>query len=274
MASTPEYEAGQEYTQKDGCGALCVNFRDGDVLKRMTLELELCTRDIELISLLTGATIHYDDSETPAPIGFSRRPGSAGSPPKVAVEVWTRNVSSAGLCTVTTTAPYTRVIWPAAEFTLGEQAFANEVATVRLTGFGEGNPLFTDGCWNDVPSTITLDPDSPEHSFYDDELPTLGCGFTVAPVPSDVPVVSAGADASVVLPAVGNLVGTVSDDEGGVTQLWTKISGPGTVTFGTASAVTTTATFSVAGVYVLRLTATDTDTQTAYDEVTITVTGP
>ena len=42
-----------------------------------------------------------------------------------------------------------------------------------------------------------------------------------------------------------------------VTTTWSTISGPGTVTFGNASAVDTTASFSQAGTYVLRLTADD-----------------
>ena len=39
--------------------------------------------------------------------------------------------------------------------------------------------------------------------------------------------------------------------------LWTKVSGPGTVTFANAASASTTATFTHAGLYVLRLTADD-----------------
>jgi hypothetical protein len=53
--------------------------------------------------------------------------------------------------------------------------------------------------------------------------------------------------------------------------LWSKVSGPGTVTFGDATDPTTTASFSVDGVYVLRLTVTDQDDATSSDDVTITV---
>ena len=60
---------------------------------------------------------------------------------------------------------------------------------------------------------------------------------------------------------------------GVVTTQWTKQSGPGTVTFGDASAVDTTATFSAYGVYVLRLTAND-SALSNYDEVTITYSEP
>ena len=54
------------------------------------------------------------------------------------------------------------------------------------------------------------------------------------------------------------------------TATWSKVSGPGTVTFGNPAAVDTTATFSADGTYVLRLSATD-STLTATDDVTVTV---
>lgn len=86
------------------------------------------------------------------------------------------------------------------------------------------------------------------------------------------PCVQAGPDQTVA--AVANLDGTVIDDglpSGMLTTTWSKISGPGTVIFGNASAVDTTARFSVAGTYVLRLTANDGE-YSAYDEVTVTAT--
>ena len=74
------------------------------------------------------------------------------------------------------------------------------------------------------------------------------------------PVVSAGADQTITLPATAALAGSASDDglptpPGTVTTTWSRVSGPGTVTFGNANALTTTATFSMAGSYTLRLTA-------------------
>jgi hypothetical protein len=68
------------------------------------------------------------------------------------------------------------------------------------------------------------------------------------------PVVSAGPDQIVNAPVTQT--GTASDATA-MTYLWTKISGPGTVSFGSAAALTTTMTASTDGVYVLGLTATD-----------------
>ncbi len=55
-----------------------------------------------------------------------------------------------------------------------------------------------------------------------------------------------------------------------MTSTWTQQSGPGTATFANAASAATTATFSVAGTYVLRLTADDT-ALTAFADATITV---
>ena len=77
--------------------------------------------------------------------------------------------------------------------------------------------------------------------------------------------------------AGADLNGTVSDDglpdpPGEVTTTWSQVSVTGTVTFTDASAVDTTASFSEAGTYVLRLTADDGEMTTS-DEVTIVVIG-
>jgi RHS repeat-associated protein len=92
---------------------------------------------------------------------------------------------------------------------------------------------------------------------------------------NEAPVVNAGTAQSITLPASASLSGSATDDglpnpPATVTYAWTKVSGPGTVTFGTATDASTTAAFSVAGVYVLRLTAND-SALTGTADVTVTV---
>lgn len=85
--------------------------------------------------------------------------------------------------------------------------------------------------------------------------------FVKVTPPNQSPTVSAGADQTVVLPGTGSLNGSVSDDDlplnATVSTTWSKVSGPGTVTFGNPNVTVTTVSFSVAGTYILRLTATD-----------------
>jgi hypothetical protein len=73
--------------------------------------------------------------------------------------------------------------------------------------------------------------------------------------------VSAGPDRTITLPAQASLDGTVTDDNlpspPTLTTTWSKVSGPGTVTFVNANAVDTQASFSQSGTYVLQLMASD-----------------
>jgi RHS repeat-associated protein len=76
------------------------------------------------------------------------------------------------------------------------------------------------------------------------------------------PVVNAGPDQAVSqLNSPITLHGTVSDDglplPANINGHWSKVSGPGQVSFGNADALDTTAAFDAAGIYVLRLTADD-----------------
>jgi hypothetical protein len=82
--------------------------------------------------------------------------------------------------------------------------------------------------------------------------------------------VNAGQDQTVTLPNTALLSGTVSGGAGTVSPEWSKVSGPGPVIFSQASALSASASFSVAGFYVLRLTATDSQTTTS-DELAVTV---
>ncbi len=85
---------------------------------------------------------------------------------------------------------------------------------------------------------------------------------------------NAGPDQQVTLPDNANLAGSYVNLLGGLVSLsWSKVSGPGTVSFGSPSAATTTATFSTAGTHVLRLTATVL-LVSAFDDVTVTVQNP
>ncbi len=88
------------------------------------------------------------------------------------------------------------------------------------------------------------------------------------------PTVSAGPDRSITLPDTASLAGSVSDDGlpsgGSLARGWSKISGPGTVSFINATAASTSASFSLAGTYVLRLSASD-GALSASDDMTVTV---
>ncbi len=97
----------------------------------------------------------------------------------------------------------------------------------------------------------------------------------VAPPPNAAPTVDAGPDRTITLPTSSVvLTGTAADDglPAGSTLAftWTKVDGPGTVTFTAPTSATTTATFSAAGAYTIRLAATD-SLAVSGDTVVVTV---
>jgi VCBS repeat-containing protein len=99
------------------------------------------------------------------------------------------------------------------------------------------------------------DPNENDGKIYEVSLPS-------AAPPNQPPSVDAGDDQTITLSQSASLVGSVSDDglpdpPAAVTVLWSKVSGPGTVSFADANAISTTASFSSTGTYVLRLTADD-----------------
>jgi hypothetical protein len=101
---------------------------------------------------------------------------------------------------------------------------------------------------------------------------------TGGPAPNQRPVVNAGNDQTVTLPAAAALAGSATDDglpnpPAAVVNTWTQVSGPGTATFADPHAAATSATFDLIGTYVLRLSSTD-SLLTGIDDVTVTVLGP
>lgn len=75
--------------------------------------------------------------------------------------------------------------------------------------------------------------------------------------PSNPPVVNAGADVSTItLPEHVNLSGSVTPSGAG-SVAWSKVSGPGNVSFDSPASLNTVASFDQLGTYVLRLTYTD-----------------
>ena len=93
------------------------------------------------------------------------------------------------------------------------------------------------------------------------------------PPTNQAPTANAGADQTVTLPAGASLTGSATDDglpaPPALTYTWSQFSGPGTTTF-TPNAASTTATFSVAGTYVLRLSVSD-GALTGTNDVQVTV---
>jgi hypothetical protein len=93
-------------------------------------------------------------------------------------------------------------------------------------------------------------------------------------VPNQLPIVNAGNDTGITLPASVNLNGSASDPDNPAVApavKWTKKSGPAGAVIAGDTTLTPSVSFISAGTYVFTLTATDNRNGIASDDVTVTV---
>ncbi|MDR4485133.1 MAG: FG-GAP-like repeat-containing protein [Nitrospirales bacterium] len=150
-----------------------------------------------------------------------------------------------------------------------------KVSGPGIVTFGNASSIDTTATFS-LPSTYVLRLTANDGELTTSAEVTITVNPTLPPPPmNQAPSVNAGTAQTITLPGTGTLNGTVTDDglpnpPGVVTIRWSKVSGPGVVTFGNPAAVDTTGSFTLPGTYVLRLTATDGALSTSAD-VTITV---
>lgn len=140
-----EYEEGEEITQRNGSGRICLTYKAPDSLKRATISaLQFCTPDPNVMEFLIGGDLILDGDFNQ--IGY-RAPevGSEPTPDGVSVEVWTRQVIDGAF------AGYMRWVFPrvflrpSGDWTLS----GSDPLIPEFEGFGTQNPNWGDGPLND-----------------------------------------------------------------------------------------------------------------------------
>jgi hypothetical protein len=171
IGTTPQIEAGQEITQRNGCGEICVEAIGNDEIKRYDLALSLCQLDSELIYLMTGGTLLTKGGVT---VGLAGRK-IGDSHPKVCVEAWSQARTRSDQAVVATGdgVLYHHFVWPKVEWTLGAFSVENNALIVPLTGRANENANMGIGPASDWPAVIT----SAQGWYLDDKMPAAACGL-------------------------------------------------------------------------------------------------
>jgi hypothetical protein len=150
VSFTPEYEEGEEITEKGANGVVCVSYKAPDTLKRITMELAICEPDPELSSLLSGGLLlRKTVNGQVQSVGWAL-PGVGDDPAGngVAVEVWSHAVKNGKRAS---SLPYFHWIFPYAKFRQsGDRVIENGLLANTFEGYGLGNPNFgagLDGRW-------------------------------------------------------------------------------------------------------------------------------
>lgn len=141
---TPEYEDGDEFTQKNAAGAVCATFKAPDTLKRVNISIAVCNPDPVIENLLGGGTLLGSGAGEDGPLGWSAPSvGSDPVPNGVALEVWSNAVEDSKPHPDT---PKIHWIFPYAKLRAsGERIIQNDMLATEFEGWAVGNAKFGAG---------------------------------------------------------------------------------------------------------------------------------
>ena len=149
LSFTPEYEEGDEITEKGADGTVCVTYKAPDTLKRITMEIAICEPDPELTQLMSGGLLLRKNLGTFASpdrksIGWSSP--STGDDPAgygVAIETWSHAIIDGKKAA---SLPYFHWVFPYAKLRLsGDRVIENGLLANTFEGYGLGNTAFSLG---------------------------------------------------------------------------------------------------------------------------------
>lgn len=177
-------EAGTSFSQKNGAGRVCAALTQPDTIKALALSMDLCQLDMELLNLLTGATLFTDTGHT---IGFQYPLANAAENPGVCLEAWTAAWDGTGAAVPTFTTPdaaFFHWVFPRVKWTMGQMTLENALMVVPVTGIASENHSITaNGPFNDWPTAVATAGGvvAVGGAFFDDTLPTVACGRSAVP---------------------------------------------------------------------------------------------
>jgi hypothetical protein len=149
VSFTPEYEEGDEITEKGANGVVCVTYKAPDTLKRITMELAICEPDPELSALISGGLLLRKNLGTVndpnhKSVGWAA-PGVGDDPAGngVAIEVWSHAVKDGKKAGVL---PYFHWVFPFVKMRQsGDRVIENGLMANTFEGYGLGNASFQSG---------------------------------------------------------------------------------------------------------------------------------
>jgi hypothetical protein len=150
VSFTPEYEEGDEITEKSANGTVCVTYKAPDTLKRITMELAICEPDAEFSQLVSGGLLLRKNVDgVVKSVGWAA-PGVGDDPAGngVAIEAWSHAVKDGKRASVL---PYFHWVFPYAKLRQsGDRVIENGMLATTFEGYGLGNINFgsaSDGRW-------------------------------------------------------------------------------------------------------------------------------
>lgn len=172
-----ETEPGDDFTQKNGNGDICVTAKSADHIKDVTLTMNLCNLDSQILEMLTGGTIITAGAQT---IGYNS-PRASDNAPYTSLELWTTAWNNGSQAAGSLSeALYWHWVFPKTQWVIGSTTLENGIAQIPVTGTSFESTTLGNGIFNDLPAAITNW--GPFAFYLDSTIPASVCGYQSAPL--------------------------------------------------------------------------------------------
>lgn len=144
----PDIESGPETVTRNAAGGLCIMYKLPDVVKRLSISIEICTPDPELEAILSGGTVFVSGGASGTIQGYQYPAvGVDPVPNGVSIEAWTHAVVGDH---VDPTRPYMHWVFPkVANIHKTNRTIDINPMANAFDGHTVGNPNWGNGPAND-----------------------------------------------------------------------------------------------------------------------------
>jgi hypothetical protein len=133
---SPEFEDGDEITEKAANGKICIQYKADDSMKGITFNISLCSPDPEAANILSGGKVLYTASPTTV-VGYTSPAVGASVGNPVCVELWSKAIVNGKPAA---TQPYWHWVFPYVRVRFdGSREFSNGALANEFSGNGLGN---------------------------------------------------------------------------------------------------------------------------------------
>lgn len=188
VSFTPEFEAGDEFTQKSADGNICATYKAPDTLKRVTLSVAMCEPDPEFTEILAGGKLlTTGTAPNVKTVGWSAPTiGTDATPNGVAIEVWSKAIAggknAAGGKFFHWMFPYAQMHFS------GDRVIENGMMASNFEGWAVGNPTFGTSV-----TAMTTGKPAAAWSFETNDAVAFARTDTAASIPAGAGYVKVGA---------------------------------------------------------------------------------
>lgn len=170
VALRPNFEEGQTFSLRNGCGCSIARFKAKDTFNWWEFTFQMGALEPEMLSMLLGDNTIEDGADVVGE-AFAGALACDDDEPAVALEFWTQHIVGSGQDAIH---PYIHWVFPKTVWRLGDNTFEEGIAQPSVEGFSRTNNQWGAGPYGDGPPD---NQDISEGGWWKtaDPLPTADC---------------------------------------------------------------------------------------------------